>query len=160
MGTRGQRLSIAAGSLTVGGFFLGAAAIFHFVAAPHLPAVLKGVLDPKAYAFLEPIVSFTFLLNGVLLIPLSFSTFCCAAGIRRGERWARWIGLVNALTVLALPCSNVSSMGFRLISDAPLFLAGAVSVTVAALLMILPLLWAWRDVGRPGGDGAVKSEVA
>jgi hypothetical protein len=118
------------------------------------------MLDPAAYAFLEPIVSFTFLLNGVLLLPLSFSTFCCAAGIRRGERWARWIGLVNALTVLALPCLIVSSMGFRYFSGAPLFLAGAASVTVAALLMIVPLLWAWRDVGRQGGEGGVASEVA
>jgi len=36
--------------------------------------VLKRVLDANAYAFLEPVVSFTFLLNAVLLVPLSFST--------------------------------------------------------------------------------------
>lgn len=145
MGTHDQRRSLAARSLTVGGLFLGAASVFHFLAASHLPVILKEVLNAKQYAFLEPIVSFTFLLNGVLLLPLSFSTLYGAAGIRRGERWAWWISLANALTVLALPCLLVSTMGFQYFSGAPLFVAGVVSVTVAGLLMILPLLWTRRD---------------
>jgi hypothetical protein len=148
MGTPEQRLSIAARSLTVGGLFLGAAAVFHFLAASHLPMILKRVLDANTYAFLGPVVSFTFQLSGVLLLPLSFSTLYSAAGLRRGERWAWWISLANALTVLVLPCLLVSTMGLRYFSGAPLFLAGAVSVTVAGLLMMLPLLWAWRDIAR------------
>lgn len=152
IGTRNQRLSIAAGSLAVGGLFLGAAAAFHFLAASHIPMVLKRVLDANAYAFLEPVVSFTFLLNAVLLVPLSFSTLDSAAGIRRGERWAWWIGLVNGLTVLVLPCLIVWTMGLRYFSGAPLFLAGAVSVLAAALLMLLPLFCAWRDTASLNGD--------
>lgn len=148
MGTPDQRLSIAARSLTVGGLFLVAAAVFHFLATSHLPIILKGVLDAKTYAFLGPVVSFTFQLSGVLLLPLSFSTLYSATGLRRGERWAWWISLANALTVLVLPCLLVSTLGIRYFSGAPLFLAGAVSVTVAGLLMTLPLLWAWRDIAR------------
>ena len=148
MGVPTRRLSIAAGSLTVGGFFLGAAAIFHFLAASHLPAVLKEVLNAKQYAFLQPIVSFTFLLNGVLLLPLSFSTLYSAAGVRRGERWAWWICFANAGTVIVLPGLLLATMGLGYFS-APLFLAGAVSITVAGLLMMLPLLWARRDIERP-----------
>jgi hypothetical protein len=148
MGTPDQRLSIAARSLTVGGLFLGAAAVFHFLAASHLPTILKGVLDVNTYAFLGPVVSFTFQLSGVLLLPLSFSTLYSAAGLRRGERWAWWISFANGLTVLVLPCLLVSTMGIRYFSGAPLFLAGAVSVTVAGLLMMLPLLWARRDIAR------------
>jgi len=148
MDTPNRRLSIAARSLTVGGLFLSAAAVFHFLAASHLPMILKRVLDAKMYAFLGPVVSFTFLLSGVLLLPLSFSTLYSAAGLRRGERWAWWISLANALTVLVLPCLLVSTMGIRYFSGAPLFLAGAVSVTVAGLLMMLPLLWARHDIAR------------
>ncbi len=140
--TREQRRSIAAGCLRAGGVFLGAAAVFQFLAAPHLPGVLKRELDPVSYTFLEPVVSFIFILNAVLLLPLSFSTLYSAAGVRRGERWAWWIGVVNALTVITLPCLLVGSMGLRYFSDAPLFLAGAVSIAVAGLLMLLPLLWA------------------
>ena len=146
MGTPDRRLSIAARSLTVGGLFLGAAAAFHFLAASHIPVILKRVLDTNTYAFLSPIVSFTFQLSGVLLLPLSFSTLYSAAGLRRGERWARYISFANALTVLALPCLLVSTMGTRYFSGAPLFLAGTMSITVAGLLMMLPLLWAWRDI--------------
>jgi len=145
MGAPNRRLSIAARLLTVGGIFLGAAALFHFLAASHLPLVLKGVLDAKTYEFLQPIVSFTFLLNGVLLLPLSFSTLYSAAGVRRGERWAWWICLANALTVIALPGLLLWTMGLQYFS-APLFLAGAVSITVAGLLMMLPLLWTKRDI--------------
>jgi hypothetical protein len=146
MGHREQRLSIAAGAVTIGGVFLGAAAAFHFLAAPHIPEILAKMLDPNGRAFLEPIVTFTFLLNAVLLLPLTFSTLYSAAALRRRERWAKKIGLANALTVLALPCLLAWSMGLRYFVDAPLFLAGAVSVTVAGLLMLLPLLWAWRDI--------------
>ncbi len=144
-----RRIEWAARSLTVGGVFLVAAAGFHFIAAPHLPEVLRRIRDPQVFAFVQPIVSFTFLLNAVLLLPLSFSTFWCAAGLRRGESWAWWIGLLNALTVLALPCLIVATMGVRYFSDAPLFLAGAVSVAVAGLLMMVPLLWARSGLSRP-----------
>src|SRR5258708_39626410 len=86
MGPPDQRLSIAARSLTVSGLFLGAAAVFHFLAASHLPMILKRVLDANTYAFLCPVVSFTFQLSGVLLLPLSFSTLFSAAGFRPRER--------------------------------------------------------------------------
>src|SRR5258708_20988138 len=103
MGTPSQRLSFAARSLIAGGFFLVAAAVFHFIAAAHISMILKNVLDAKSYEFLEPIVSFTFLLHGVLLLPLSSSTFSSAAGIRRWARWARAVGPANAPPLRALP---------------------------------------------------------
>src|SRR5260221_11457663 len=98
MGTPDQRLSIAARSLTVGGLFLGAAALFHFLAASHLPMILKRVLDANTYAFLGPVVSFTFQLSGVLLLPLSFSTLYSAAGLRWGYGWVGGVDVRHALT--------------------------------------------------------------
>jgi hypothetical protein len=136
----------AARCLTAGGAFLAAAAAFHFLAAHHIGPILQRTVDANTFAFLEPIVSFTFLLNAVLLLPLSFSTFYSAAGVRRGERWAFRISLANALTVIALPCLLVDSMGVGYFTDAPLFLAGALSISAAGLLMLLPLLRARRDI--------------
>ena len=146
MTIRDRRLSLAAWSLTAGGSFLAAAALFHFLAASHIPLILRKTLDARAFAFLEPVVSFTFILNGVLLLPLAFSTLVCARGVRRGERWAWWIGLANALAVLALPCVLVSSMGLQYFAGAPLFLAGALSITAAALLMLLSVLWVRKAI--------------
>jgi hypothetical protein len=91
--------------LTVGAVFLAAAAVFHLLATPHIAAILRKMLDAKVYGFLEPILSFVFVLNAILLLPLSLITFISAAGVRRGERWAWWIALINALTILALPCT-------------------------------------------------------
>jgi hypothetical protein len=144
MTNRDHRRSLAAWSFRAGGGFLAATALFHFLAASHIPSVLRKTVDAKAFAFLEPIVSFTFILNAVLLLPLAFSTLYCATGIRRGETWAWWIGLANALAVLALPCALVYSMGLGYFAGAPLFIAGALSVTAAALLMLLSLLWAGK----------------
>src|SRR5260221_7845865 len=149
MGTPSQRLSFAARSLIAGGFFLVAAAVFHFIAAAHISMILKNVLDAKSYEFLEPIVSFTFLLNGVLLLPLSFSTFSSAAGIRRGESWAWWMGLANATTVLVLPCLLVATMGLRYFSGAPLLVAGAGSISAPGVFIMLPPLLAPRGISPP-----------
>ena len=141
-----HRLSLAARSLTIGAVFLAAAAVFHLLATPHISAILRKMVDAKAYIFLEPILSFMFVLNAILLLPLSFSTFISAAGVRRGERWAWRIAIINALTILALPCTIVATMGVRYFAGAPLFLAGALSVTAAGLFMVLALLWARRDL--------------
>jgi hypothetical protein len=141
-----SRLLFAARCLTAGGVFLAAAAVFHLFAAPHIASILRRAVNANTFTFLEPIVSFTFLLNAVLLLPLSFTTLYGAAGVRRGERWAWRISIANALTVIALPCLLVYSMGLGYFADAPLFLAGAVSITAAGLLMLLPLVWARRAI--------------
>jgi hypothetical protein len=141
-----RRLTLAARAMTIGAIFLLAAAVFHMVAAPHIGEILRRVVDARAYRFLEPIVSFTFVLNAILLLPLSFSTFISAAGVRRGERWAWRIAIVNALTVVAMPCAIVATMGTRYFAGAPLFVAGTLSVTAAGLLMVLALLWARREL--------------
>lgn len=137
-----RRLAIAARMLKGCAVLLGAASLLHFVAAPHLSEILKRTLDPRAYAFLEPIVTFIFKLNAVLLAPLAFSTFYSALGVRRGERWAWRIATANAVAVVALPCILVATMGFNYFAGAPLFIAGAASVLAAGILMILSLAWA------------------
>jgi hypothetical protein len=141
-----RRLTLAALSLTIGAVFLAAAAVFHLLAAPHITAILRKTLDAKAYGFLEPILSFVFVLNAILLLPLSLITFLSAAGVRRGERWAWRIAIINALTILALPCTILATMGVRYFAGAPLFVAGALSVTAAGVLMLFALLWVRRDL--------------
>ena len=145
-----RRLALAARSLTIGAVFLAAAAVFHLFATPHIAAILRKMLDARAYSFLEPILSFVFVLNAILLVPLSIITFISAAGVRRGERWAWRIAIVNALTILALPCTILATMGVQYFAGAPLFLAGALSVTAAGVFMLLALLWARRDLARKG----------
>jgi hypothetical protein len=140
------RLPLAARSLTIGAVFLAAAAVFHLLATPHIAAILRKMLDAKAYGFLQPILSFVFVLNAILLLPLSLITFISAAGVRRGERWAWWIALINALTILALPCTILATMGVHYFAGAPLFIAGAPSVTAAGVFMLFAILRARSDL--------------
>src|SRR5258707_15287203 len=58
-----SRLLFAARCLTAGGVFLAAAAVFHLFAAPHISSILRRAVNADTFPFLEPIVSFTFLLN-------------------------------------------------------------------------------------------------
>jgi hypothetical protein len=150
------RLALAARSLTIGAVFLAAAAVFHLIATPHIAAILQKTLDAKAYGFLEPILSFVFVLNAILLLPLSLITFMTAAGVRRGQRWAWRIALIVALTILALPCTILATMGVRYFAGAPLFIAGALSVTAAGLFMLFALLRARRDLADPRDSVLVK----
>src|SRR5258708_7653184 len=147
--TAQNRLLCAGRCLTAGGLFLAAAAVFHFSAAPHIAPILRRTVDAKAFTFLEPIVSFTFLLNAVLLLPLSFTTLYGAAGVRRGERWAWRISIANPLTGSALPCPLLHSMGLGDFASAALFLAGDVSITAAGLVVLLPPVRARRGILPP-----------
>ena len=60
------------------------------------------------------------------------------------------IAIITALTILALPCTILATMGVQYFAGAPLFLAGALSVTVAGVFMLLALVWARRDLARNG----------
>jgi hypothetical protein len=133
-----SRRKIAAGALRAGGILLWIAAAIHFFALPLLRGSVAPSLPGEAYNFVWPILAFAFSLNGVLLLPLGFTAIYCAAGILRGEPWARTLGLICALTVLVLPLLLVIVMGFRYFSAKP-FLAAAIIITVAGLSMTAPL---------------------
>ena len=134
-----SRRKIAARALRTGGILLWVAATIHFFAIPLLRGAVAASLPGDAYNFVWPILAFAFSLNGVLLLPLGFMAIYCAGGILRGERWARSLGLICALTVLVLPLLLVVVMGFRYFSAKP-FLAAAIIITIAGLGMTIPVL--------------------
>jgi hypothetical protein len=134
-----SRRRVAAFALRAGGVLVWIAAGIHFFALPLLRDSVAPSLSGGAYSFVWPILAFAFSLDGVLLLPLGFTAIYCAAGIQRGEKWARTLGLVCALTVLILPLLLILVMGFRYFSATP-FLAAAIIITVAGLGMTIPVL--------------------
>jgi hypothetical protein len=115
------------------------AAAIHFFALPLLQRSVAARLSPEAFDFVGPVLTFTFVLDGILLLPLGFTTMYCASGVRRGERWARVLGLVCRGVVIALPIALFAVMGTRYFSAKP-FLAAALTVTAAGVVMVIPLL--------------------
>ena len=134
-----SRRKIAARALRIGGALLWIAAGIHFVALPLLRQSVAPSLPRDAFDFVWPILAFTFSLDGVLLLPLGFVAIYCARGIVQGERWARTLGLICAVTVLILPFLLILVMGLRYFSATP-FLAAAIIIAAAGLSMTIPLL--------------------
>ncbi len=133
------RRTTAARALRLGGGLVWIAAVIHFVAFPFLQRTVASTLPPAAYAFVWPPFAFSFLLDGILLLPLGFTALYCAGGVLRGERWATVLGLITAIVVLMLPIVLGLAMGFRYFSAAPFLLATLV-VLAAGVAMLVSLV--------------------
>ena len=137
--TSTARRILAARALRLGGGLLWIAAAIHFVALPLLQSTVARNLPRDAYEFVWPPFAFSFILDGVLLLPLGFTALYSAGGVLRSERWATVLGLSTAIVVLILPVLIVLVMGVRYFSATP-FLVATCVVLAAGLAMTLPLL--------------------
>lgn len=105
--------------------------------------------SPEAYVQIEPPFLLTFIVVGVLLLPVGLSTVYCADSIRRGQRWARTICCFNALSVLLLPLALVLIMPARYFRAIP-FAIAATLIWIVAISMIVPLVLVQIDGSTPG----------
>lgn len=135
--------ALAAKILKIDGTLLLILAAIHFAATPFALQFVSSQSTPEAYAQIGPPFLLSFILVGVLLLPIGLSTVYCADFLGRGERWARMICGFNALGVLLLPVALVLIMPARYF-QAILFLVAASLVWIVAISMTVPLL-----LGRP-----------
>lgn len=138
------RRALAARALRLGGGLIWVAVLIHFAAYPFLRRTIADRLPADAFAFVWPPFAFSFLLDGVLLLPLGFTALYAAAGILRGERWATVLGMATAVVVLTLPVLLVLVMGAEYFSAVPFLLATLVMVA-AGLAMLVPLVQLARE---------------
>ena len=100
-----DRNALAARILKLDGILLLLVAVIHFAATPFALGFVAGQSSPESYAQIKPPFLLSFVLVGVLLLPIGLSTFYCAEFIRRGQRWARTICYFNTVGILLLPLS-------------------------------------------------------
>ena len=136
----------AARALRLGGTLLWVAAAIHFLALPLLRRAVASQLPPDSYAFVWPPLAFSFILDGILLLPIGFTALYCARGVLRGERWAVVLGLSSAIVVLILPVVLVLIMGTSYFAALP-FLIATLVVLAAGLMMTVALLRLVRNTG-------------
>lgn len=141
------RRLLAARTLRLAGALLWLAAGIHFAAYPLLRHSVAESLPPDAFAFVWPPFAFSFLLDGILLLPLGFTALYCAGGVMHGERWATTLGLVCAAVVLVLPIALGLVMGFGYFGATPLLVA-ALAILAAGTSSLAALVLLWRE-GRP-----------
>jgi hypothetical protein len=114
------------------GILLLVVAALHFIATPLALRFISNLSTPEAYAQIKPPFLRSFILVGVLLVPVGLSTFYCANSIRRGEAWAHTICSFNAVTVLMLPRAPILIMPSKYFR-AILFVISAILVWIIAI---------------------------
>lgn len=134
-----DRPTLAARILKIDGVLLLVVALIHFAATPFALRFVSSRSTPETFVQIEPPFLLSFIVVGILLVPLGLSTVYSADSFRRGERWARAICGFNALAVFLLPVALVMIMPARYFR-AILFLVAATLVWIVAISMTLPLV--------------------
>lgn len=134
-----DRCALAARILKADGVLLLVVAMIHFAATPFALRFVSSQSTPEAFVQIEPPFLLSFIVVGILLVPIGLSTVYSADSFRRGERWARVICGFNALGVFLLPVALVMIMPARYFR-AILFLVAATLVWIVAISMTLPLV--------------------
>jgi hypothetical protein len=141
-----DRSALAARILKADGVLLLVVALIHFAATPFALRFVSSQSTPEAFVQIGPPFLLSFIVVGILLVPIGLSTVYSAEPFRRGERWARVICAFNALGVFLLPVALVMIMPARYFR-AILFLVAATLVWIVAISMTLPLML--RAFGSP-----------
>ena len=143
-----DRNALAAWVMKIDGVLLLIVAVVHFAATRLALRFVSSQSSPEEYAQIEPRFLLSFVVVGVLLLPVGLSTFYCADSIRHGQRWAHTICCFNTFGVLLLPLALILTMPARYFR-AILFLVAATLVWVVAISMVVPLMLAKIDRSSP-----------
>ena len=83
--------------LRVQGILILVVAAIHLAVTPLLRDTVAREISPKDFQFVWPPLLLSFVVMGILLIPIGVSSLFCAAGVRSGEEWSWRFGITNAL---------------------------------------------------------------
>ena len=96
-----DRSAMAARILKTDGVLLLVVALIHFAATPFALHFVSSQSTPEAFVQIGPPFLLSFIVVGILLVPIGLSTVYSADSFRRGERWA-WAICCPALTAASL----------------------------------------------------------
>lgn len=134
-----DRSALGASILKIEGVLLLIVALIHFAATPYALRFVSSQSTPEAFAQIGPPFLLSFIVVGILLLPIGLSTVYCADSFERGERWAQVICGFNAFGVLLLPVALMLTMPARYFG-AVLFLVAAILVWIVAISMTVPIV--------------------
>jgi hypothetical protein len=134
-----DRSALGAVILRIDGILLLIVALIHFAATPYALRFVSSQSTAEAFAQIGPPFLLSFIVVGILLVPVGLSTVYCANSFQRGERWARVICGFNAFAVLLLPVALMLTMPARYFG-ASLFLIAAILIWIVAISMTVPIV--------------------
>ncbi len=133
--------SMARRFLRSAGIVLALLGLAHLAAAPHIPALIRGLRGTPDYAWALGPTLLNHVLVGVLLLPLGLTTWIAAGADHIAQRWAQAVLIGNTLAVLALPVALAVFMRDGVYYTSPLFVTGVSLVAIASILMALAVGW-------------------
>lgn len=145
-----RKRTISAGILRLQGIVILVVAAIHLAATPLLRAALLRALSAADFQFVWPPFLLSFVVMGILLVPIGISTLFCAAGVKAGQEWAWRFGITNALAVLSLPFVLAIIMDRRYFTAVP-FLAASILISLVGLSMCWPLWWVRGELTATSG---------
>jgi hypothetical protein len=145
-----HKRTISARILRTQGILILVVAAIHFAATPLLRATLVQELSAADFQFVWPPFLLSFVVMGILLVPVGISTLFCASGVKAGEPWSWRFGITNALAVLSLPFVLAFVMDKRYFTAVP-FLAATILISVVGLSMCWPLWWVRGELSSDAG---------
>jgi hypothetical protein len=147
-----NRSLLAARILKIDGILLLVIAAIHFTATPYAFRFVSSQSSPEAFAQIGPPFLLSFILAGVLLLPIVLSTFYCADFFRQGVKMgARDLPLQchDCAPITGCPRLTMPVRYFRAI----LFLIAVALTWIVAISMAVPLVLKRPQLlinGQPG----------
>ncbi len=145
-----RKREISARILSMQGVLILVVAAIHLAVTPILRSTVAREISPTDFQFVWPPFLLSFLIMGILLVPIGVSTLFCASGVRAGERWSWRFGITNALAILSLPIVLALTMETRYFTAVP-FLIAAILITLVGVSMWLPLWWVRAELTGDSG---------
>jgi hypothetical protein len=145
-----HKRTISARILQVQGFLILVVAAIHFAVTPLLRATLVHELSAADFQFVWPPFLLSFVVMGILLVPVGVSTLFCASGVMAGQRWSWRFGITNALAVLSLPFVLALVMDKSYFTAIP-FLVASILISLVGLSMCWPLWWVRSELRGDSG---------
>ena len=134
-----DRRGLAARILQIDAVLLLVVAAIHLGATPLALNFVQSQVTPDAYAQIKPPFLLSFVVVGILLVPVGLSMFCSARLMRRGEVLGRTICLFDGIAIVMLPLVLVMAMPARYFQAKP-FLTAVILVCLVAISVVLALL--------------------
>jgi hypothetical protein len=135
--------SVAGIAVAAMGALLLAVGAVHFAMMRHLGDLVAGWSAPGSTTYAVAVFRINHVGCGVFVIVLGVAMIQAGAGLRRGERWARGLGLLAGLSLAALGLGLWLTVPPMFLTALPFRLA-VLGLIAAGLVIAAPVLAFWR----------------
>ncbi len=125
--------------LKIDGIIIGIVAIIHMVVIPELTRFFKNGLSLTDFNLVWPVFLLNHAVVGILMMQLSVSTFYAAAGLKKRAKWAYYLSLLNALTMLSISFVIIDVVDRKYFGALP-FMIAICLVMLVGMSMLWPIV--------------------